>query len=84
MVVGESLLHNLQVLVGLLKLLFEALLRAGLQDALAADSDVDLLPPGGVHRLEPLGLLGELLHDVGGVKDGLEVHPLALTLDPFL
>ena len=76
-------MDNFQVLVGLNELFFEALLGADHNDGWIGFGDVDLLLPGAVNGLETLGFLWQLLHDIGRIKDGLEIHPLSLTFDPF-
>ena len=40
--------------------------------------------PSAVYSLKLLGLGGQLFGYIGGIKYGLQVHPLTLTLAPLL
>lgn len=44
---------------------------------------VNAVSPFDIDTLETLGLSRQLLHDIGGVENGLQVHPLSLALNPF-
>jgi len=45
---------------------------------------LDDVPPGLVDRFKSLGFTGKLFHDVWGIKNGLQILPLLLTLNPLL
>jgi hypothetical protein len=44
----------------------------------------DDVSPGFVDRFKSLGFTGQLFHDVWRIKNGLQVLPLLLTLNPLL
>jgi hypothetical protein len=82
-IISKSFLDNFKVLVGLLEFLLKSFLRAALNNGGGLECLVDLLSPCGVYRLESLGFLRKLLHDIRRVENGLKVHPLSLALNPL-
>lgn len=81
-VVRQALLHALQHAVGLVEDVAVLGHRAEVQDVGSHAYAVDGGAPRAVHRLEPLGLQRQLVLDVLGVEDGLQVHPLPLHKQP--
>lgn len=80
----QLFLDGLQVLVGLLQSFEESILGAHLDDEDALVGLLHGVLPGRINGLELFGLLHQLLGDVCGVEDRLEIHPLSLAFGPFL
>ena len=77
-VVCEALLHRVEKPPAVKQRLEVLLAAGGGEDGGRALSGVERLAPCAVHRREALALERQLLHDVSGAEDGLEVHPRAL------
>ena len=82
-VVGEILLDALELVVRLDPLLEQLVVVAKGDDLGRLAHAVERLPPEPVHVREALRLGGQLALDVLRIKDGLQVHPVALAAQPL-
>mmetsp|Transcript_26831 Transcript_26831/g.47705 ORF Transcript_26831/g.47705 Transcript_26831/m.47705 type:complete len:295 (+) Transcript_26831:147-1031(+) len=83
-VVIQTLLDQIQVVVAVDPNLEEPFRGALSQSVPVGVDAAHHLPPLAIHELELLPLSGELLHDIGRIENGLEIHPGPLNFQPLV
>ena len=83
-VIFETLLYELKILVAILEVLFASFDRALDENLRVLDDRLHDSSPLDINTLESLTFSLELLLDIRGVKHGLKVNPMGLSLHPGL
>ncbi len=83
-ITSELFLDSFKIFVRLLESFKEAVLAAHFKDQNTFACLVHCMSPCRINGLKLFIFLNELFGDICGIKNRLQIHPLTLTLSPFL